>query len=66
MGRLRNAAWKEELVWLQMGYRNPGRDRIARELGDLKLHRPLGLLLHDDRAGGYMPALDDILDAKPD
>jgi hypothetical protein len=64
MGRLPNAAGKEELVWLQTGHRNPGRERIARELGDLKLHRPLGLLLHDDRARGYMTALDHIVDTK--
>jgi hypothetical protein len=45
---------------------DPSRDCIARLLGDLKLHRPLRLLLHDDRAGGDMTALDHIMDAKPD
>jgi hypothetical protein len=36
----------------------PSRNRIARLLGDLKLHRPLRLLLHDNRARGDMTALD--------
>src|SRR5438067_12203842 len=66
MRRLRNAAWKEELLRLQVGRRDPGGDRVPRLLGDLKLHRLLGLLLHDNRAGGDVTALDHIMDAKPD
>ena len=66
MGRLHNAAWKEELLRLQMSRRDPGGDRVSRLLGDLKLHRPLGLLLHDNRARGDVTALDHIVDAKPD
>jgi hypothetical protein len=66
MGRFRNAAWKEELLRLQMGRRDPRGDRVPRLLGDLELHRPLGLLLHDNRARGDMTALDHIVDAKPD
>src|ERR1022692_13486 len=66
MWRLRNAAWKEELLRLQVGRRDPGGDRVPRLLGDLKLHRSLGLLLHDNRAGGDATALDHIMDAKPD
>jgi len=34
-------------------------------LGDLELHRPLGLLLHDNRAGGDVTALDHVVDTKP-
>jgi hypothetical protein len=66
MGRFRNAARKEELLRLQMGRRDPGGDRFARLLGDLKLHRPLRLLLHDNREGGDMTALDNIMDARSD
>jgi len=33
-------------------------------LGDLELHRPLGRLLHDYRAGGDMIALDHVVDTK--
>ena len=40
---------------------DPSRNRIARLLGDLKLHRPLRLLLHDHRARGDMTALDHII-----
>jgi hypothetical protein len=35
---------------------DPSRNRIARLLSDLKLHRPLRLLLHDNRARGDMTA----------
>ena len=49
-----------------MRRRDPGRDRVPRLLGDLKLHRSLGLLLHDDRRGSDPTALDHIVDAKPD
>src|ERR1700694_1855719 len=66
MGRLRQTAGKKELLRLQMRRAHPSRDCIARLLGDLKLHRPLRLLLHDDRAGGDMTALDHIMDAKSD
>jgi hypothetical protein len=66
MGRLRNAAWKEVLLRLQMGRRDPGVDRVPCLLGDFKLHRPLGLLLYDNRPRRNPSALDDIVDAKPD
>src|ERR1700724_747566 len=65
MRRLCNAARKEKLLWLQMGHCDPGGNRVPRLLGDLKLHRPLRLLLHDNRAGGNMAALDYVVDAKP-
>jgi hypothetical protein len=45
---------------------DPSRDRFARLLGDLKLHRPLRLLLHDNRASGDMTALHYVVHAKPD
>ena len=66
MGRLRNAARKVELLRLQTGGRDPRVDRVSRLFGDLKLHRALGFLLHHNRAGRDMTALDHIVDAKPD
>src|SRR5947207_11811249 len=66
MRRFCNAARKEELLRLQMGGRNPGTDRVPCLLGDLKLHRPLGLPLHNNRASGDMTALYYIVHAKPD
>jgi hypothetical protein len=48
-----------------MSGRDPGARRIPRLLGHLKLHRPLDLLLHDNRAGGDMTALDHVVDTKP-
>ena len=45
---------------------DPGGDRVARLLGDLKLDRTLGLLLHDNRAGGDPTALDHIVNMEPD
>ena len=64
--RRRHAARKEKLLRLQVGGRDPGSDRVPRLFGDLELHRPLGLLLHDNRAWGDMTALDHIANAKPD
>src|SRR5258707_5349889 len=52
--RRRHTARKEELLRLQAGGRDPGTDRVPRLFGDLELHRPLGLLLHDDRTWGNM------------
>jgi len=64
MRRLRNAARKEELLRLQTGRCDPRSDCAPRLFGDLELHRPLGLLLHDNRAGGDMTALDHVVDTK--
>ena len=47
------------------GGSDPRADRLPRLLGDLELHRPLGLLLHDDRAWGDMTALEHIANVKP-
>ena len=66
MRRLRQTAGKKELLRLQMRRPDPPHNRIARLLGDLKLHRPLRLLLHDNRPRGDMTALDHIMDAKSD
>jgi hypothetical protein len=66
MGRFRNATRKEELLRLQMRGGDPGRHRIPRLLGNLKLHRPLGFPLHHNRAGGDMTAQDHVVDAKAD
>jgi hypothetical protein len=63
---IRNADRKEELVRFRVRLLDPGRDRIPRLLGDLELHRSLGLPLHDNHTGGDMTALDHIVDAKPD
>src|SRR5213080_2171097 len=63
--RRRHTARKEELLRLQPGGRDPGTDRVPRLFGDLELHWPLGLLLHDNRAWGNMTALEPIADVKP-
>src|SRR6266496_948333 len=63
--RRRHTARKEELLRLQAGGRDPSTDRVPRLFGDLELHRPLGLLLHDNRAWGDMTALEHIADVKP-
>src|SRR5260370_23304236 len=48
-----------------MGDDDPGSDRVPRLLSDLKLHRSVGLLLHDNRTGGDMIALEHIANVKP-
>jgi hypothetical protein len=45
-----------------MGRGDPGRDCVSRLLGDLKLDRALGLLLHDRRPRHDPSALDRIVD----
>ena len=54
------------MLRLQVCGRDPGRDRVPRLHGQFKLNRPLGLLLHDDRAAGYLTALDHVVHAQPD
>jgi hypothetical protein len=49
-----------------VGRRDPRRDCVPGLFGDFELHRPLGLPLHDNCAGGDMTALDHIMDAKRD
>ena len=49
-----------------MRRREPSGDRFSRLLSDLQLHRPLGLLLHDDCSGSDVTALDHVVDSKPD
>ena len=49
-----------------MRHRDPSGDRVPCLFGDLELHRPLGLLLHDDCSGSDVTALDHVVDAKPD
>ena len=46
----------------QMRGCDPGGDRVARLIGNLKLDRPLSLLLHDDRTGCNMTTLNHIVD----
>jgi hypothetical protein len=43
---------------------NPGVHRFARRFRDFELHRPLGLLLHDDCASNDPLAMGDIPHAK--
>jgi hypothetical protein len=45
---------------------DPRSDRVPRLLGDLELHRPLGLLLRDNRARSDPTALDHIVNVEPD
>ena len=66
MGRLRHTAGEKELIRLQMCRGNPRRNRLPGLLGDLKLHRPLGLLLHDNRARTDPTALYDIVNVESD
>jgi hypothetical protein len=66
MGRLGNAARKEKLLGLQMGRRDPGRNRVPRLLGVLELNWALCLLLHANCARGNMTTLDHIAYAQPD
>src|SRR5487761_2049054 len=45
---------------------HPCRDGVPCLLSDLELHRPPGLLLHDDCTGSDVTALDDIVHAETD
>src|SRR5213593_147553 len=63
--RRQHTARKEELLRLQASGRDPPTDRLPRLFGDLELHRPQGLLLHDNRAWGDMTALEHIANVKP-
>jgi hypothetical protein len=50
---------------LSAAHRNPHQDRFAGRLGDFKLDRPLGFLLHDDGARGDAIAVGNIAHAQP-
>ena len=65
VSRRRHTTPKKKLLRLQVGGRDPSTDRLPRLFSDLELHRPLGLLLHDNRAWGDMIALDHIANVKP-
>src|SRR4029434_4835443 len=65
MRRLRHATRKKELLWLQMRRSDPGYERVPRLIDDLKLDRPLGLFLHDNRTGGDPTSMDHVVDAQP-
>ena len=45
---------------------DPSRDCFPRLLGDLKLHRSLGFLLHDNCPRRNRSTLDNVVDAKSD
>ena len=64
MRRLRHPAWEQELVRFQTRRSDPGGDGVSRLFGNLKLDRPLGLLLHDNRTRSDPTALDNIMDAE--
>ena len=64
MRGFRYPARKQELLRFQARRGDPGRDRVACLLGDLKLDRALGLLLHDHRPRHDPSALDHIVDAE--
>src|SRR5437868_4731215 len=49
-----------------MCHGHPCRDGVPCLLGYLELHRPLGLLLHDDCASRDLTAMEDIVDTQPD
>jgi hypothetical protein len=53
------------MLRFQMGRRDPGSDRVPGLLGELKLHRSLRLLLHDNRSRGDIAALEHIANPKP-
>ena len=60
------AGWKQKLVGLQLGFADPGRERLPCLFGDLKLNRTVSFLLQNDRARRYSVAPSHITDAQPD
>ena len=54
------------VIGLEPGTAHPVRYRLAGLLGDFELHRMLGLLLHDDRAGANSIAMRNVANAQLD
>jgi hypothetical protein len=54
-------AGKDKVIQVQRRGRDPARYCVSRSIGDLKLHRPVSLLLHDDCSGHDPVAVADIL-----
>jgi len=57
MGRVMQRAGEQEVLRLQTGLLDPGLQGFPGGLGDLELHRALGLVLHDDRACRHLVAM---------
>ena len=66
MRRFGEATRKQVLLRLQLRLLDPGGDRSPRRLGQFKLHRPLGLSLHDHRPGQDLVAVRDVANAQID
>jgi hypothetical protein len=60
MPRLGDPAWEEVLAGSEMRLLDPGGDRLPGLLGDLELHRPVRLVLHDHGARQDRLALGDV------
>src|SRR5690348_11965387 len=45
-----HSAWKQKCIVMQVCGLDPLADRLTRQVSDLELNRPLGLLLHDHRS----------------
>jgi hypothetical protein len=55
------AAWEEELTGAELGLGDPSLHRLSCLVGQFKLHRLPGLLLHDGCSGNGFPAMRDIV-----
>src|ERR1700693_4216062 len=62
MRREPQPTWEQIILGLEGRMPNPSKDRFAGRLRDLELHRPLSLLLHDNRASGDSIAVRNIAD----
>jgi len=59
-------AGKQEVLRLQRSLLNPCLQGVSRRCCDLELHWALGLVLHDDRACGYLLAVAHVPDLERD
>jgi hypothetical protein len=59
-------AGEQEVLGLQPGLLDPRLQRVPRGLGDLELHRSLGLVLHDDGARRQLIAMTHVADLEGD
>ena len=64
--RFMETAWEEVIFQTQTCLLDPSGHGLPRGLGDLELHRPRGLLLHDDGPRGDAVAVADVADLQPD
>lgn len=56
----------QEVFGLQLGLLDPRLQCVPSDLGDFKLHRALGLVLHDDGARGQLIAVTPVADPEGD